>query len=141
MEAIDDAVGRILRLKFELGLFENPYTEILPDDRRFLLPSSLNVAEQLAQESMVLLKNNKGVLPLKKGHKIAFIGPMANNRLHLLGSWSAHGDEKDVVSILDGIRKEKDLSKRTYCLRMDVVLMAMIGVVLLKLLELRNRQI
>lgn len=112
MEAIDDAVGRILRLKFELGLFENPYTEILPDDRRFLLPSSLNVAEQLAQESMVLLKNNKGVLPLKKGHKIAFIGPMANNRLHLLGSWSAHGDEKDVVSILDGIRKEKGFIKK-----------------------------
>ena len=112
MEAIDDAVGRILRLKFELGLFENPYTEILPDDRRFLLPSSLNVAEQLAQESMVLLKNDKGVLPLKKGHKIAFIGPMANNRLHLLGSWSAHGDEKDVVSILDGIRKEKGFIKK-----------------------------
>ena len=107
MEAIDDAVGRILRLKFELGLFENPYTEILPDDKRFLLPSSLNVAEQLAQESMVLLKNDKGVLPLKKEQKIAFIGPMANNRLHLLGSWSAHGDEKDVISILDGVKKEK----------------------------------
>ena len=107
MEAIDDAVGRILRLKFELGLFENPYTEILPDDKRFLLPSSLNVAEQLAQESKVLLKNDKGVLPLKKEQKIAFIGPMANNRLHLLGSWSAHGDEKDVISILDGVKKEK----------------------------------
>lgn len=76
MEAIDDAVGRILRLKFELGLFENPYTEILPDDKRFLLPSSLNVAEQLAQESMVLLKNDKGVLPLKK-----------NRRLLLLDQW------------------------------------------------------
>lgn len=107
MAAIDDAVGRILRLKFELGLFENPYTEVLPDNSRFLLPSSLNVAEQLAQESMVLLKNDKGVLPLKKEQKIAFIGPMANNRLHLLGSWSAHGDEKDVVSIFDGIKKEK----------------------------------
>ena len=112
MSRIDDAVARVLRLKYRLGLFENPYTEILPDDRRFLLPSSLNVAEQLAQESMVLLKNNKGVLPLKKGHKIAFIGPMANNRLHLLGSWSAHGDEKDVVSILDGIRKEKGFIKK-----------------------------
>lgn len=107
MAAIDDAVGRILRLKFELGLFENPYTEVLPDNSRFLLPSSLNVAEQLAQESMVLLKNDKGVLPLKKEQKIAFIGPMANNRLHLLGSWSAHGDEKDVISILDGVKKEK----------------------------------
>ena len=107
MAAIDDAVGRILRLKFELGLFENPYTEVLPDNSRFLLPSSLDVAEQLAQESMVLLKNDKGVLPLKKEQKIAFIGPMANNRLHLLGSWSAHGDEKDVISILDGVKKEK----------------------------------
>ena len=107
MAAIDDAVGRILRLKFELGLFENPYTEVLPDNSRFFFFLSLNVAEQLAQESMVLLKNDKGVLPLKKEQKIAFIGPMANNRLHLLGSWSAHGDEKDVVSILDGIKKEK----------------------------------
>ena len=53
-------------MKFELGLFENPYTEVLPDNSRFLLPSSLDVAEQLAQESMVLLKNDKGVLPLKK---------------------------------------------------------------------------
>lgn len=76
MAAIDDAVGRILRLKFELGLFENPYTEVLPDNSRFLLPSSLNVAEQLAQESMVLLKNDKGVLPLKK-----------NRRLLLLDQW------------------------------------------------------
>lgn len=72
----------------------------------FDLERDHDAAKKIAEECMVLLKNDN-VLPLKKEQKIAFIGPMANNRLHLLGSWSAHGDEKDVISILDGVKKEK----------------------------------
>lgn len=103
MERIDDAVRRVLTLKFRLGLFEHPYTEEKPEDERILLPESLEVAEQIAQESMVLLKNEGAVLPLKPGRKIALIGPMAKNRVDLLGSWSGRGREEDVISIYDGL--------------------------------------
>lgn len=102
-ERIDDAVSRILRLKFELGLFENPYTEEKPENDRFLLPKYLEVAEQIAQESMVLLKNDSGLLPLKGMKRIALIGPLAKNRYDMLGSWEGRGIEKDVISIYDGL--------------------------------------
>lgn len=104
-EVIDDAVRRILRVKFRLGLFENPYTPEIKD--RFLKNSSLETAGRLAAESMVLLKNDSTkVLPLKNFRKIAVIGPMAQNRKDLLGSWHAHGNPDDVVSWWDGITKE-----------------------------------
>ena len=103
MERIDDAVHRILALKFELGLFENPYTEEKPENERVLLPESLEVAMKLAEESMVLLKNEGDVLPLKPGQKVALIGPMAKNQADLLGSWHGRGRAEDVVSIFDGL--------------------------------------
>ena len=79
MERVDDAVRRILKLKFELGLFENPYTEEKPESEWVLLPESLETARNLAEESMVLLKNDGDVLPLEKDCKVALIGPMARN--------------------------------------------------------------
>lgn len=104
-ETIDDAVRRILGVKFRLGLFENPYTAEVKD--RFLRKSSLETASNLAAESMVLLKNDSTkVLPLKNFEKIAVIGPMAKNKKELLGSWNAHGNPDDVVSWWDGIIKE-----------------------------------
>ena len=104
-EVIDDAVRRILRVKFRLGLFENPYTAEVKD--RFLRKSSLETASNLATESMVLLKNDStNILPLKNFEKIAVIGPMAKNKKELLGSWNAHGNPDDVVSWWDGIIKE-----------------------------------
>ena len=102
-ERLDDAVRRVLRLKFKLGLFEKPYTEVRPESERFLLPESLSVAENLAQETMVLLENKGNVLPLSDNVKIALIGPMAKDCENLLGSWSARGRGEDVVSIYDGI--------------------------------------
>lgn len=103
-ERLDDAVRRVLRVKFMLGLFENPYTEELPESERFLLPSSLDVAEQLAQETMVLLKNEGGVLPVGDDVScIALVGPLAKSREDLLGSWSGRGRAEDVTSIFDGL--------------------------------------
>ena len=61
---MDDAVKRILRVKFRLGLFDNPYVEIIPENDRYLAPESFALAEKMASESMVLLKNNLKVLPL-----------------------------------------------------------------------------
>lgn len=103
---IDDAVRRVLRLKFRLGLFEDPYTEIIPEDERVLLPEGRDVAERLAEETMVLLKNDKELLPLAKNTKIALMGPLADNQEDLLGSWSAHGDAADVKSIYSAMVDE-----------------------------------
>ncbi len=103
---LDDAVKRILRVKFRLGLFENPYTPQTAEKDRFLLPASLKIAEQLAEESMVLLKNEKNTLPLRNQSKIAVVGPLAKSKWHLLGSWAAQGNADDVISIYDGLEAE-----------------------------------
>lgn len=103
---VDDAVKRVLRVKFRLGLFENPYTPETDDSSRFLLPASLKIAEQLSEESMVLLKNEDNILPLSGQSTVAVIGPMAKSRWHLLGSWAAHGNTDDVISIYDGLENE-----------------------------------
>lgn len=107
MAQVDDAVRRVLRMKFELGLFDNPYTKEVEDKKRLLLDQSLKTAEMLAQESMVLLENKGHVLPLQPDvRKIAVIGPMAKAKEHLLGSWYAHGKGEDVISIYEGLEKE-----------------------------------
>lgn len=109
MERVDDAVRRVLRVKFRLGLFENPYTpENKAPDERFLLDSYRQTALRLAEESMVLLKNDSTkILPIKENKKrIAVIGPLAKDGVDLLGSWSAHGQGGDVTTWFDGIVKE-----------------------------------
>ena len=110
MERVDDAVRRILKLKFELGLFENPYTEEKPESEWVLLPESLETARNLAEESMVLLKNDGDVLPLEKDCKVALIGPMARNQKDLLGSWFGRGRAEDVTSIFDGLNEVMETS-------------------------------
>lgn len=105
-QRIDDAVRRVLRMKFRLGLFENPYTPESTEEQRFLLPASLAVAEKLAEESMVLLKNQNEALPLKNVSRIAVIGPMAKSRFHMLGAWAGHGNGEDVVSVFAGLERE-----------------------------------
>jgi len=118
MKKIDESVSRILRIKFRLGLFDNPYTKVVDEKERVLLPQNIAVAEKLAEESMVLLKNKNEILPIKSGiKKIAVIGPMAKNKKNLLGSWSAHGQEQDVESIFEGLEKEfKNKAELKYAL-------------------------
>lgn len=103
---IDESVARILRLKFQLGLFERPYTPVYEDSERILCAEYREAAARMAQESMVLLKNDNSLLPLKKGMTMAVIGPMAKDKENLLGSWKAHGRVDDVESIYEGLEKE-----------------------------------
>ncbi|MFY9151392.1 MAG: glycoside hydrolase family 3 N-terminal domain-containing protein [Prolixibacteraceae bacterium] len=107
MAKIDDAVSRVLRVKFRLGLFDQPYTVIVDESVRYLQEESINVAQKLAAESMVLLKNEEKVLPLNSSVKqIALIGPMADNKANLLGAWSFNGKADDVETISEGFGKE-----------------------------------
>ena len=103
---VDEAVRRVLLLKFRLGLFERPYTPVTNEKDRFFRPQSMAVAAQLAAESMVLLKNDNQILPLTNKKKIAVVGPMAKNGWDLLGSWCGHGKDTDVEMLYDGLTAE-----------------------------------
>lgn len=103
---VDDAVARVLRLKFELGLFEDPYKYI--DERReqelLYHPEHKGAALALAKESIVLLKNKDAVLPLKKSQSnIAVIGALAEDKNSILGSWRLGSDDNSGVSLLEGL--------------------------------------
>ncbi|MCS6930486.1 MAG: glycoside hydrolase family 3 C-terminal domain-containing protein [Saprospiraceae bacterium] len=106
MAQIDTAVRRILRLKYRLGLFENPYKFCDPAREKRLLLSAEHraAARDMARKSIVLLKNEKKVLPLSRTARIALIGPLADNRNDLIGAWSAAGSGSDCVSLLEGLR-------------------------------------
>src|SRR5262249_5436800 len=92
---IDDSVRRILRVKFALGLFERPYA----DEKAPTPEPDLALAKQAALESFVLLKN-KAVLPIAPTvHKIAVIGPLADNPDQMLGGWAGHADPKLVSTL------------------------------------------
>lgn len=96
MARINDAVARVLRLKYRLGLFDNPYWDIRKYDQ-FASPEFASVALQAAEESEVLLKNEDDILPLAKGKKILLTGPNANSMRCLNGGWSYswQGDKAD----------------------------------------------
>ncbi|UII29485.1 beta-glucosidase BglX [Fulvivirga maritima] len=102
---IDEACRRILEAKYKLGLFDDPYkycseerakNEIFTADHR-------KKARELAAETFVLLKNEGDILPLKKEAKVALIGPMADNRENMAGTWSVAGDFEKSVSLRDGL--------------------------------------
>ena len=102
---LDEAVRRVLRVKFRLGLFDNPYTPESSPEERFFLPEAMRTAFELAAESMVLLKNN-GVLPLSGVKRLAVIGPLADNPGDLRGNWKGHSEADEVESFLTGIKRE-----------------------------------
>ena len=107
MSAIDEAVRRILRIKFRLGLFDEPYLKELPESERYLQPDALSLAESVAAETMVLLKNDNRVLPLDSRYQhIAAIGPMVQDSVHIMGFWEGMGRPQDVTSIQQGLEKE-----------------------------------
>ena len=109
MQAIDTSVERILRAKYALGLFDDPYRflDVKRERREIRSEAVINLARKAAASSMVLLKNDHATLPLSKQTKrIALIGPLANNRSEVMGSWKARGEESDVVTVLDGIKKK-----------------------------------
>ena len=101
--ALDQAVERVLRLKFEMGLFENPYVNARTAQREVHATAAVTVARQAALESITLLKND-GTLPLSKDKKVAVIGPNADNVYNMLGDYTAPQPDGKVVTVYQGIR-------------------------------------
>jgi len=123
MAVIDDAVKRILKVKYELGLFDDPYRYCSLEREKTLLyhPDHIASALDMAKKSIVLLKNEKQLLPLSKGQKkIAVIGALANENNSPLGSWRVGSDDSSAVSVLDGLKKYT--SDFRYAKGADVVL-------------------
>lgn len=107
---IDDAVRRILRVKFELGLFDDPYRYCDEKREKETIYSKANheAVLDMAKKSIVLLKNEGNLLPLKKkGQKIALIGSLANDKTSPLGSWRIASDDNTAVSVLEGMQQYK----------------------------------
>ena len=108
---VDDAVRRILRVKFELGLFDDPYKYCDEKREKATIGNKANNdgVLDMAKKSIVLLKNDKNLLPLKKsGQKIALIGALANDKNSPLGSWRIAADDNSAVSVLEGMQQYKD---------------------------------
>jgi beta-glucosidase len=108
MSRIDDAVRRILRVKFRAGLFEHPYAPVEPDkaEAEMLKPDAVAAARNAASRSMVLLQNKGGILPLDPSKKTAVIGPLARNQHDMLGPWWGAGRDTDAVTVFDGINQQ-----------------------------------
>ena len=121
-EVIDDAVGRILRVKFELGLFDDPYKYCDETREKELLyhQDHQESVLDMARKSIVLLKNEGKILPLKKSqNKIAVIGDLADDKTSPLGSWRVSSDDGTAVSVIEGIKKYS--SDFTYANGVDLV--------------------
>ena len=102
---LDEAVRRVLRVKFRAGLFDNPYADEARERTSLLTRENLAAAREVAARSMVLLKNERGTLPLDKNvRSVAVIGPLADDPQNPLGSWSGDGKPEDTVTLLAGVR-------------------------------------
>ncbi len=105
MSVLDQAVRRVLRIKFQAGLFANPYTDPRRAHDVILSPANLQVERKMAQESIVLLRNQNNLLPLDPNAKtIAVIGQLADSKADQLGPWAGNGKASDAVSPLEGIK-------------------------------------
>lgn len=100
-EVIDDAVRRVLRVKFELGLFDDPYryADAAREAKSLMTPEHLDASQQVAEASIVLLKNENAALPLKCGEKIALIGALAADKDAPLGNWRAQAEKGTAMSV------------------------------------------
>lgn len=104
MDDLNRSVSNVLRLKFRMGLFENPYVSPEQAGKMVRSKEHKDLARQVARESVVLLKN-EGVLPLSKGIKrLAVIGPNADTMYNQLGDYTAPQHRKEVITVLDGVR-------------------------------------
>jgi beta-glucosidase len=103
---INDAVRRILRVKFEAGLFDHPYVNPAKADSKQLLPKNRAAARTAAGRSMVLLKNDNNELPLDPTKSTAVIGPLGNDQHDMLGPWWGQGRDADAVSVFQGIKAQ-----------------------------------
>lgn len=106
-ESINKAVRKVLKKKYALGLFEDPYrySDATREKETLMKPAFIEAARDIARKSIVLLKNTKQTLPLPKSvKKIAVIGPLGNSTNDLIGAWSGQGEGKNCISLLAGIQ-------------------------------------
>ncbi|NDV57039.1 beta-glucosidase BglX [Bacteroides sp. 519] len=106
MTQIDQACRRILEAKYRLGLFDDPYRYLNPErwENEIQTEDHLDAARKIAARSMVLLKNDRNTLPLKKKGKIAVVGPFAEAKPDMLGAWVLIRDAKSISSVVEGIK-------------------------------------
>ncbi|HEU4470944.1 MAG TPA: beta-glucosidase BglX, partial [Flavisolibacter sp.] len=103
---IDDACRRVLEAKYKLGLFDDPYRYCNPSraSREVLSADKRQAAREFGTRAAVLLKNQGQTLPLKRSGTIALVGPLANNKSNMLGTWAVSGDVQLSVPVLDGLK-------------------------------------
>ena len=112
---IDTAVCRVLRMKFEMGLFEHPYVDPKIAAKTVRRKEHIELARKIAQSSITLLKNENSILPLSKMiNKVAVIGPNADNRYNMLGDYTAPQEDSNVKTVLDGILTKLSPSRVEY---------------------------
>lgn len=106
LKLVDNAVRRMLRMKFALGLFDKPYGDPAREKEAILNPEHLKLAREAAAKSCVLLKNNNETLPIPStAKKIAIIGALANDKLSQLGSWTGDGRPEDSVTLVEAVKQ------------------------------------
>jgi beta-glucosidase len=121
LNTIDEAVRRILRIKFRLGLFEKPYADEAREGTVIYSSANVAAARELAARSMVLLKNDKQLLPLSKNLKtIAVIGALADSQKDMIGSWTGDGRSEDAVTLLQGIKAKSPQTTINYVKGCDI---------------------
>ncbi|MEH6406234.1 MAG: beta-glucosidase BglX [Leeuwenhoekiella sp.] len=121
-EAITQACRRILEAKYKLGLFDDPYKYIdaKRPEKDILTEAHRAVARKAAAHSFVLLKNDNNTLPLKKTAKIALIGPLANNKNNMLGTWAPTGDPQLSIPVFQGIQRVAPEADLTYAVGANI---------------------
>lgn len=122
---INDACRRVLEAKYDLGLFHDPYRYNNEKREKEVIykKEHLDAALDVAKKSMVLLKNDNNVLPLRKEQKVAFVGPLVNDEWNIIGSWAASGDRYGyAVSVQEGVNKiVTDKNKITFDKGVEIV--------------------
>ena len=119
-DIVDEAVRRVLHIKFKAGLFDHPYADPQREKTDILTSASLETARKLAQESLILLQNNNGLLPLAKSQTVAVIGPLADDKASQLGSWAGNGQAKDAVTPLEAIAAKVGKEHVLYAKGVDI---------------------
>jgi len=125
--AVDEAVRRVLRVKFALGLFEHPYSDESKEAAAMLQAESLTLARTAAEQSFVLLKNRSSpggapILPLStETRTVALIGPLADDQDNMLGSWTARGRAEDVVTLRAALRQKLGADRLRYAKGTEII--------------------
>jgi beta-glucosidase len=120
LSVVDEAVRRVLRIKFQAGLFEHPYADAGREKTDILTAENLETARKMALESLVLLQNKNNILPLSRKQKIAVVGPLANDKASQLGPWAGNGQAKDAITPLEALREKMGADHVIYAKGVDI---------------------